>query len=93
MKANHNAKESGYTIKIHKTDHHVINPNGNSVVFNPLHEVKGAMRSIAARTPLTFNQEYAIESLWHEIFHAGAVGWKDIRKQTADLIAAMECIN
>lgn len=87
------AKESGNTIKIHKTDHHVIDPKGNSVVFNPLHEVKGAMKAIAARTSLTFNQEYAIESLWHEIRHAGAVGWKDIRKQTVDLTAAMECIN
>lgn len=87
------AKESGNTIKIYKTDHHVIDPNGNSVVFNPLHEIKGAMRAIAAKTPLTFNQEYAIESLWHEIRHAGAVGWEDIRKQTDDLVAAMECIN
>lgn len=84
---------SGNTIKIYKTDHFVIDPQGNTVVFNPLHEVKEAMKAIAAKTPLTFNQEYAIESLWHEIRHAGAVGWKDVRKRTEDLIAAMECIN
>lgn len=87
------AKENGNTIRIYNTDHHVIDPQGKSVVFNPLHEVKGAMRAIAGKTPLTFNQEYAIESLWHEIRHAGAVGWKDVRKKTPDLIAAMECIN
>lgn len=86
-------KESGNTIKIYKTDHYVADPKGNPVVFNPLHEVKGAMKAIAANQTLTFNQEYAIESLWHEIRHAGAVGWKDIRNQTVDLTSAMECIN
>lgn len=87
------AFQNGNTIKIYKTDHSVIDPLGNTVVFNPLHEVKEAMKSIAAQIPLSFNQEYAIESLWHEIRHAGAIGWKDIRKQTEDLTAAMECIN
>lgn len=87
------ASKNGNTIRIYKTDHSVIDPFGNTVVFNPLHEVKEAMKSIAAKIPLSFNQEYAIESLWHEIRHAGAVGWKDIRKRTEDLTAAMECIN
>ena len=87
------AFQNGNTIRIYKTDHIVIDPLGNTVVFNPLHEVKEAMKSIAAQIPLSFNQEYAIESLWHEIRHAGAIGWKDIRKQTEDLTAAMECIN
>ena len=85
--------QNGNTIRIYKTDHIVIDPLGNTVVFNPLHEVKEAMKSIAAQIPLSFNQEYAIESLWHEIRHAGAVGWKDIRTRTEDLTAAMECIN
>lgn len=87
------ATGNGNTIKIYKTDHSVIDPQGNVIVFNPLHEVKEAMKAIAAKTPLTFNQEYAIECLWHEIRHAGAVGWKDIRKRTEDLTSAMECIN
>lgn len=85
--------KNGNTIRIYKTDHSVIDTFGNTVVFNPLHEVKEAMKSIAAKIPLSFNQEYAIESLWHEIRHAGAFGWKDIRKRTEDLTAAMECIN
>lgn len=87
------AVDNGNIIKIYKTDQHVIDPQGNSVVFNPLHELKGAMRAIAEKSALTFNQEYAIESLWHEIRHAGAVGWGDIRKRTDDLSSAMECIN
>ncbi len=85
--------QSGNTIKIYNIDKTVIDPQGDKVVFNPLHEVKEAMKAIAAKTPLTFNQEYAIESIWHEIRHAGAFGWKDIRKKDESLIAAMECIN
>jgi hypothetical protein len=48
-------------------------------VFNPLHEIKGAIAAIKQQTPFTFQQEYALESLWHEILHAGAVGWSDSR--------------
>lgn len=62
-------------------------------VFNPLHEVKGAMKAIAEKQPLTFNQEYALESIWHEIRHAAAVGWKDNRHATSGLTNAMEVIN
>ena len=62
-------------------------------VFNPLHEVKGAMKAIAEKQPLTFNQEYALESIWHEIRHAAAVGWKDRRRKTPELSNAMEVIN
>lgn len=87
------ATERGNTIMIYNNDHFVIDPKGNKVVFNPLHEVKEAIKAIASKMPLTFNQEYAIESLWHEIRHAGAVGWKDIKKQNDSLTAAMECIN
>ncbi|MGP6534319.1 phage head morphogenesis protein, partial [Ornithobacterium rhinotracheale] len=38
--------------------------------FNPLNELKGAFGAIKNNQSLTFNQEYAIESLWHEILHA-----------------------
>jgi hypothetical protein len=80
---------SGNIITIHNHDFSL----GGGNVFNPLHEVKGAMKAIAAKQPLTFNQEYAIESIWHEIRHAGAVGWKDIRRKTKSLTDTMECIN
>lgn len=62
-------------------------------VFNPLHEIKGAMRAITEKTALTFNQEYALESVWHEFRHAAAVGWKDNRIKTPVLINSMEVIN
>ncbi|HUH26421.1 MAG TPA: phage minor head protein [Flavobacterium sp.] len=38
--------------------------------FNPLEELRGALGAIKKGTELTFNQEYAVESLWHEILHA-----------------------
>lgn len=86
-------KDGGNILTIHNSDFAVTDASGNIVVFNPLHEVKEAMKSIAAKKPLTFNQEYAIESIWHEVRHAGAVGWKDIRKKNTRLRDAMECIN
>lgn len=38
--------------------------------FNPLEELRGAFGAIKKGSELTFNQEYAVESLWHEILHA-----------------------
>lgn len=38
--------------------------------FNPLEELRGAFGAIKKGTDLSFNQEYAVESLWHEILHA-----------------------
>lgn len=39
-------------------------------LFNPTEELRGAFAGMKANTPLTFNQEYAVEALWHEILHA-----------------------
>ena len=86
-------KKDGNVITIHNADFSVKDISGNVVVFNPLQEVKEAMKAISANKHLTFNQEYAIESIWHEIRHAGAMGWKDIRKKNRKLRNAMECIN
>ena len=76
----------------------IITTNNNFVlasgdVFNPLHEVKGAMKAIAKKEPLTFKQEYALESVWHEIRHATAFGWKNVHSKTIELTNAMEVIN
>lgn len=38
--------------------------------FTPLKELKNALGAIKAKKELTFNQEYSLESLWHEILHA-----------------------
>lgn len=42
----------------------------DGVDFNPLNELKGAFAAIKKGDKLNFNQEYALESLWHEILHA-----------------------
>ena len=42
---------------------------------------------------MTFKQEYALESLWHEIRHAQAVGWKNLRNKTPLKRDSMETIN
>lgn len=38
--------------------------------FNPARDLMEGLVSIKNKRPLTFNQEYAFESLWHEILHA-----------------------
>ena len=86
-------KKEGNVITIHNFDFRTTDISGRETTFNPLHEVKEAMKAIAAKKDLSFNQEYAIESIWHEIRHAGAMGWKDIRKKDRKLRDAMECIN
>ncbi len=68
----------------------------NDGEFAPLKELKGAFAKIATRKKkaiLSFNQEYALECLWHEIRHASALGWKDISNKTAELTNTMELIN
>ena len=37
--------------------------------FNAAQELTAALESIKAQRPLTFKNEYAIETLWHEIIH------------------------
>lgn len=58
---NNNEWASASTIVINNRDF-----NG----FNPLTDIKGALAAIKKGDDLTFNQEYSIESMWHEILHA-----------------------
>lgn len=41
-----------------------------SVAFNPLEELKNGFGAMKKGEKLSFKQEYAFESLWHEILHA-----------------------
>ena len=66
---------------------------GKGETFNPYQELKGAFAAIANNTPFTFKQEYSLECLWHEIRHAGAVGWKEANNKTSVNTASMEVIN
>lgn len=52
-----------------------------------------AIRAIREGRKLTFKEEYSIESLWHEMRHAAAVGWKDIKKKNSELSNVMEAVN
>jgi len=60
---------------------------GKSLVeaFELIHAGKG--------NSLNFHQEYAIESLWHEINHSKAVGWKSVKFKTIGRTGIMETIN
>lgn len=76
--------------RIHLTNRTFYTQNGT---FNPAESLKGAIGAISKDVALTFNQEYALESLWHEIRHAGAVGWKEAKNVTPFKTTAMELIN
>lgn len=41
-----------------------------SINFNPLEEFRSGLAAIKKGEPMTFNQEYSFESMWHEILHA-----------------------
>lgn len=80
---------AGNTIKIANREFRLV----SGEIFNPLEEVKGALKAISTGVDMTFKQEYALESLWHEIRHAQAVGWKDLKKKTKLKSKTMETIN
>lgn len=62
-----------------------------TIGFNPAEEFKAALSNIKAGNPLTFNQEYSIESLWHEILHAKTK--TPPRQLTTAQTQAMETVN
>jgi hypothetical protein len=80
---------AGNTIKIANREFRLV----SGEIFNPLEEVKGALKAISTGIDMTFKQEYALESLWHEIRHAQAVGWKNLRNKTDLRSRSMETIN
>jgi SPP1 gp7 family putative phage head morphogenesis protein len=42
--------------------------------YHPAIDLKAAMKKIARNQPLSFNEEYAVETLWHEILHNARKG-------------------
>lgn len=59
--------------------------------FNPAEELRKALAAVKNGQKLTFNQEYSIESLWHEILHATT---KTVPQQlTSDQLRSMETVN
>lgn len=63
------------------------------VVFNPYRESRDAFNAIRKGKPLTFAQEYAMESMWHETLHAKARGWADRSLRNDRTVRQMETIN
>lgn len=59
--------------------------------FNPVEELRNAFANIKKGDKLTFRQEYAIESLWHEILHAKTQTKPMILNQLQ--IKSMETVN
>lgn len=85
---------AGNTICIRNNKLKLIDPTtGKPCEFNPFYEVRGALRAIAKNQSLTFNQEYSLESLWHEIYHASAPGWSNLKSITPALTGSMEVAN
>ncbi len=81
-------------ILISNTSSKVIGADGKTTTFNAMRELQGAMEAIKNKQPLTFNQEYALESVWHELRHAKAKNWKVLSAKHPDSkVAAMEVVN
>lgn len=59
--------------------------------WSPAYDFQAALGKIAAKKPLTFNQEYSVESMWHEIMHNRAVG--SARVLTSYELNVMEMMN
>lgn len=64
-------------------------PKGHTI--NMSIELRGALTRIAKGKELTFDQEYAIESSWHELRHAGTIGASG--QMSKGQTNAMETIN
>lgn len=62
-----------------------------SIKFNPAEELRNGLKAIRNNIPLTFNQEYAFESLWHEILHAKTLSKP--QKLTKVGVQNMETVN
>lgn len=66
---------------------------GSLVEFNPAKEVREAFATLKKGNDLTFNQEYALESLWHETLHAKAQGWANRALRNQMTVMQMETVN
>ncbi|WP_231464738.1 hypothetical protein [Pedobacter sp. Leaf132] len=74
-----------------KADITISKNNFLSIGFNPESEFKGALSAIKNGQELTFNQEYSLESMWHEILHAKTLS--PPQHLTVGQTKAMETVN
>ena len=59
--------------------------------FNMMKELKGAFHSIANNKEMTFMQETAMETVWHEFLHCHSKAWENGRVSSA--VPLMETLN
>ena len=82
----------GNVLTVHNYKFRLL--RGQSVEqFNPAREVHDAFQAIVNGQTLTFNQEYAMESLWHETLHAKAKGLVKNMMPAEITIIQMETVN
>lgn len=81
--------EKGNKIKIRKVSWRMEDGN----VFSPNQNLAGALKKISQGSDFTFQEEYALEALWHEMRHAGAKGWGNVRLRNERKVGSMEIIN
>lgn len=74
-----------------KTSIKINNRMFDGIDFNPAIEFKNALGKIKAGTALSFNEEYAMESMWHEILHAKSK--TPPRRLTTAQTESMETVN
>lgn len=70
-----------------------IYQDGEFVTFNPAAEVRNAFMALKQGKELTFGQEYAMESLWHETLHSKAKGFQEWTQYNNMTVMQMETIN
>jgi SPP1 gp7 family putative phage head morphogenesis protein len=58
--------------------------------YNPARDLRSALQKLKANQPLTFNEEHALESLWHELNHLRPKGPTMFDKKE---VIIMETIN
>ncbi len=72
----------------------VVTAKGHNMKFNPMKSLESAISKIRAGEGLQFHEEYAIESLWHEMLHARSSWWQNTDNQKdGRLLTSMETIN
>ncbi len=60
--------------------------------FNGAENLLQALRKVSLREALSFDEEYAIEALWHEIGHCRMQGWMKVAKGSVSQ-TVMETLN
>ena len=61
--------------------------------YNPAAALKSALKKINSGDDLTFGEERAVKTLWHETLHNRAKGWVDRSIRTDTDTAYMEALN